>query len=129
LIGSDGWDSPKLLEGGGEAFDGVYFANHFWVGSEDPLVRKFVADYQSRYGVAPDAGAATGYDAARMLFDAFRRAGSTDSAAVRDALAQTVDFPGVTGRITLDPERNARVPVYMLRIEEGGRFSLQSSDQ
>jgi len=87
-------------------------------------VKKFIADYQAKYGVAPDALAATAYDATRMLFDAFKRAGSTDSAAVRNALAQTKDFPGVTGKITLDSNRNAQVPVYMLRIE-GGKFHLQ----
>jgi len=125
LIGSDGWDSPKLMDGGSEPFEGVYFANHFWAGSDDPLVKKFVADYHAKYGVDPDAGAATAYDAARMLFDAFKRAKSTDSAAVRNALAQTKDFPGVTGKITLDANRNAQVPVYMLRIEKGGKFTLQ----
>ena len=126
LIGSDGWDSPDLLQGAGDAFDGVYFANHFWVGSDDPVVRKFVADYTARFGNAPDAGAATAYDAARLLFDAMKRAGSTESAAVRDALAKTANFPGVTGRITIDANRNALVPVYILRIEKGGKFSLQS---
>ena len=125
LIGSDGWDSPNLMDGGTEPFDGVYFANHFWAGSDDPLVKKFVTDYRAKYGVDPDAGAATAYDAARMLFDAFKRAKSTDSAAVRNALAQTKDFPGVTGKITLDASRNAQVPVYMLRIEKGGKFTLQ----
>jgi branched-chain amino acid transport system substrate-binding protein len=125
LIGSDGWDSPTLMEGGSEPFEGVYFANHFWAGSEDPLVRKFVTDYRARYGVEPDAGAATAYDAARMLFDAFKRAKSTEKSAVRDALAQTKNFPGVTGKITLDANRNAQVPVYMLRIEKGGKFTLQ----
>jgi branched-chain amino acid transport system substrate-binding protein len=124
LIGSDGWDSPNLLDAGSEPFEGVYFANHFWSGSDDPLVKKFVADYRAKYGVEPDAGAATAYDAARMLFDAFKRAKSTESAAVRNALAQIKDFPGVTGKITLDPNRNAQVPVYMLRIE-GGKFKLQ----
>lgn len=124
LIGSDGWDSPKLLDAGSEPFEGVYFANHFWAGNDDPLVTKFVADYRAKYGVEPDAGSATAYDAARMLFDAFKRAKSTESAAVRNALAQTKDFPGVTGKITLDANRNAQVPVYMLRIE-GGKFKLQ----
>ena len=124
LIGSDGWDSPSLFEKGSEPFEGVYFANHFWAGSNDPLVTKFVADYRAKYGVAPDALAATAYDATRMLIDAFKRAKSTESAAVRNALAQTKDFPGVTGKITLDPNRNAQVPVYMLRIE-GGKFNLQ----
>src|SRR5215216_5433427 len=125
LIGSDGWDSPNLLDTGSEPFEGVYFANHFWAGRDDPLVKKFVADFRAKYGVEPDAGAATAYDAARMLFDAFKSAKSTDSAAVRNALAQTKDFPGVTGKITLDANRNAQVPVYMLRIEKGGKFTLQ----
>jgi branched-chain amino acid transport system substrate-binding protein len=125
LIGSDGWDSPDLMKGGSEPFDGVYFANHFWVGSTDAIVNKFVNDYQSKYGVVPDAGAATAYDAARLLFDAFKRANSTDSRAVRDALAATKDFPGVTGTITIDAQRNAQVPVYILRIDKNGRFSLQ----
>jgi len=124
LIGSDGWDSQSLLNNGGGPFEGVYFANHFWSGSDDPIAKKFIADYRAKYGVEPDALAATAYDAARMLFDAFKRAQSTESAAVRNALAQTKDFPGVTGKITLDSNRNAQVPVYMLRIE-GGKFHLQ----
>jgi branched-chain amino acid transport system substrate-binding protein len=124
LIGSDGWDSPNLLNNGGGPFEGVYLANHFWAGSDDPSVKKFIADYNAKYGVAPDALAATAYDATRMLFEAFKRAKSTESAAVRNALAQTKDFPGVTGKITLDSNRNAQVPVYMLRIE-GGKFHLQ----
>jgi branched-chain amino acid transport system substrate-binding protein len=124
LIGSDGWDSQNLLNNGGGPFEGVYFANHFWAGSDDSIAKKFIADYRAKYGVEPDALAATAYDAARMLFDAFKRAKSTDSAAVRNALAQTKDFPGATGKITLDSNRNAQVPVYMLRIE-GGKFHLQ----
>ena len=125
LIGSDGWDSPSLMQGGSEQFEGVYFANHFWVGSDEPLVKQFVADYQAEYGVVPDAGAATAYDAARLLFAAFQRAKSTESAPVRDALAGTKNFPGVTGSITIDAQRNAQVPVYMLRIDKNGKFSLQ----
>ncbi len=125
LIGSDGWDAPGLLEGGSEPFEGVYFANHFWVSSDDPLVKKFVADYRAKYGVVPDAGSATAYDAARMLFDAFKRRKSNDSAGLREALAQTKDFPGVTGKLTLDANRNAQAPVYILRIEKGGNFTLQ----
>ena len=125
LIGSDGWDSPDLLAGGAEPFAGVYFANHFWVGSDEPRVQKFVADYRTKYGVLPDAGSATAYDAARLLFDSFKRAKSTDKSAVREALATTKDFPGVTGKITIDASRNAQVPVYMLRIDKSGKFSLE----
>ena len=117
------------MGGGSGPFEGVYFANHFWAGSKDPLVRRFVSNYRAKYGVDPDAGAATAYDAARMLFDAFKRAKSKEKPAVRDALAQTKNFPGVTGKITLDANRNAQVPVYMLRIEKNGKFTLQEQLQ
>ena len=80
---------------------------------------------RAKYGLESDAGAATAYDAALMLYGAFKRAKSTDCVAVRCALAQTMVFPGVTGKITLDANRNAQVPVYMLRIEKGGKFTLQ----
>jgi len=119
LIGSDGWDSPELAKPGNDVFEGVYFANHFWVGSDDPLVKKFVGDYRAKYGVEPDALAATAYDATRMLCDAFKRAKSSSSVDLRNALAETKDFPGVTGKITLDANRNAQVPVYLLHIEKG----------
>jgi branched-chain amino acid transport system substrate-binding protein len=123
LIGSDGWDSPSLLEDSNGVFEGVYFAGHFWIGSKDAVVQKFVSDYTKRYGVAPDALAATSYDAARMLFAAMQSARSTEPTAIRDALAKTSKFHGVTGQITLDANRNANAPVYLLRIEKGG-FSL-----
>ena len=125
LIGSDGWDSPALMQGGTEPFEGVYFANHFWVGSAEARVKKFVANYQAKYQVAPDALAATAYDATRLLLAAFARAKTSGSAALRDALATTKQFPGVTGAITIDANRNAQVPVYLLRIDKGGKFSLQ----
>ena len=124
LIGSDGWDSPNLLESGSEPFEGVYFANHFWAGSRDPVVAKFVGDYRVRHGVDPDSAAATAYDAAHLLFDAFKRAKTNDKTAVRNTLAETRDFAGVTGKITFDANRNAQVPVYMLRIDQG-KFTLQ----
>jgi branched-chain amino acid transport system substrate-binding protein len=119
FLGGDGWDSPKLWEIGGEALNGSYFANHYSVDDPNPAVQKFVGDYKARYKAVPDALAALGYDAARILADAMRRAGSTAGEKVRDALAATKDFPGVTGKITLNADRNPIKPAVMLRIENG----------
>ena len=119
FLGGDGWDSPKLWEIGGEALNGSYFANHYSVDDPNPAVQKFVGDYRARYKAVPDALAALGYDAARILADAMRRAGSTAGERVRDALAATKDFPGVTGKITLNADRNPIKPAVMLRIENG----------
>jgi branched-chain amino acid transport system substrate-binding protein len=118
LIGGDGWDSPKLFEGAGSALEGCYFSNHYSAESEDERVRNFISAYQSKFGgKTPDAMAALGYDAAKILAEAIKRAGSTDPAALRDAIAQTKDFAGVTGNITLDENRNATKPAVVLQVK------------
>jgi len=119
LIGGDGWDSPRLWEIGGEALNGCHFSNHYSVDDPSPAVQKFVADYRKRFNQVPDALAALGYDAARILADAMKRAGSPKGDKVRDALVQTKDFPGVTGTITINNERNAVKPAVVLKIENG----------
>ncbi|HXM79947.1 MAG TPA: ABC transporter substrate-binding protein [Thermoanaerobaculia bacterium] len=119
LLGADGWDSPKLVEIGGAAVDGAYFSNHYSVDDPSPAVRTFVDAFQKAYGAEPDSIAALSYDAARLVADAIRRAGSTEGKRVRDALASTKDFPGVTGSITMDASRNpVKLPV-ILKIERG----------
>jgi branched-chain amino acid transport system substrate-binding protein len=119
LVGGDGWDSPRLWEIGGQALNGCHFSNHYSVDDPSPAVQKFVADYRKRYNQVPDALAALGYDAARILADAMKRAGSSKGDKVRDALRATKDFPGVTGSITINSERNAVKPAVVLKIENG----------
>lgn len=119
LMGGDGWDSPKLWEIGGEALNDCYYSNHYSVDDPSPAIQKFVADYKKRFNQVPDALAALGYDAARILFQAFRTVGTTEPAKVRDAIAQTKEFAGVTGLITLDSNRNAVKPAVVLRVKNG----------
>ena len=119
LLGGDGWDSPSLIEIGGEALEGSYFSNHYSVDDPSPSIQKFVTAYRAKYGETPDALAGLGYDAAMLLFDAITRANSTDPKAIRDALAQTKDFAGMTGTITLDENRNAVKPAVVLQVKDG----------
>ena len=107
LIGGDGWESPKLLEIGGKALEGCMYSNHYHSDDPAPIVRNFVQRYSHRFGARPDSIAALAYDAARVLADAIRRAGpKLDEKSLRDALAATRDFPGVTGTITFGTDRN-----------------------
>jgi branched-chain amino acid transport system substrate-binding protein len=119
LLGGDGWDSPRLWEIGGEALNGSYFSNHSSMDDPSPVIQKFVADYRAKFNETPDSLAAMAYDAANILFDSIRRAGSTEPASLRDAIAQTKAFPGVTGMITLDANRNAVKPAVILRVNDG----------
>lgn len=125
LVGGDGWDSAQLYAIGGSALNGSYFTNHYSPYDTDPKVQKFVNAYKARYGAVPDALAATAYDAAHIMFDAIKRANSLDGKAIRDALAATKDFPGVTGNVTFNENRDAVKPIIMVKIEEGGKYAVQ----
>jgi branched-chain amino acid transport system substrate-binding protein len=119
LMGGDGWDSEKLFELGGSAIQGSYFSNHYSPDNPDPRVQKFISDYKAAYGAVPDALAALGYDAARVAIEALKRAKDLSGPAVRDAIAQTKDFPGVAGTITLDANRNAVKSAVVLKVGDG----------
>src|SRR5208282_2488914 len=106
FIGCEAWDSPTLLQVAGKAADGCYFSNQFSAGDPSPVVQEFGATYRAKFGTLPDNFAALGYDAANVLLDAIRRAGSSDPPAIRAALAATKEYPGVSGNITIDARRN-----------------------
>ncbi|MGE5608613.1 MAG: ABC transporter substrate-binding protein [Bacillota bacterium] len=116
FFGGDGWDSPTTLQLGGVA-DGCFFLNHYSPDEPRAEVQQFVKAYRERYGETPDAMAILGYDAGRVMADAIKRAGTTEPKAMRDALAQTKNFPGASGSITMDANRNARKPVVVSEIQ------------
>ncbi|MDP4219531.1 MAG: ABC transporter substrate-binding protein [Bacteroidota bacterium] len=119
LVGGDGWDSSELTKGAEKEFNGTYFSNHFSTEDPDPAVQNFIKKYKAKYSNDPDAMSALGYDAANILADAIKRAGSTDAKKLRDAIAATKDFAGVTGSITINAERNALKPLTILQIVDG----------
>ena len=120
LLGGDGWDAPQLWQLGGANLNGSYMANHYSVDDPSPMVQKFAADYKARFNnVAPDAIAALAYDAMKVLADAIRRAGTTDGQKLRDAIAATSNFAGVTGNITINAERNAVKPAVVFELRDG----------
>ncbi|HEU4767539.1 MAG TPA: ABC transporter substrate-binding protein [Pyrinomonadaceae bacterium] len=129
LLGADGWDAPELWPLGGDALNGSYISTHYSVDDPSPIIQSFVQEYKQRYGnLPPDAHAALAYDAAKLLVDAISRAGTADTAKLRDALAQTKDFPGVTGLISMDPHRNAVKPAVILKLLDV-RFIYQETIQ
>ena len=129
LVGGDGWDAEQLYKIGGTALNGSFFSNHYSPYDTDPKVQKFVNDYKARYNSIPDALAATAYDAARIMFDAIKRANSLDGKAIRDALAATKDFPGVTGMVTFNENRDAVKPIIMIEIKDGGIYAVRERVQ
>lgn len=119
LLGGDGWDSENLLKRAGAALDGCYFSSHYSSDTGSPVVERFVRSFQERYSTMPNALAALGYDATWILAEAMKRAGSLEPRKIRDALAATRDYPGVTGQITINEERNAVKPAVVLQVKNG----------
>ncbi len=119
FIGCDGWANQALLTIGGKAMNGCFFTNHFSPDDQSSNVKSFVAKYQEKYGSQPDTFSALGYDAARLLADAIKRAGNLNSQSLRDSLAKTTGFEGVTGQISFDPNRNASKPGLIVTIKDG----------
>ncbi|MFL5346814.1 MAG: ABC transporter substrate-binding protein [Hyalangium sp.] len=119
MLGGDGWDSEKLFELGGSAIQGNYFSNHYSPENPDPRIQKFVSDYKAAYGAVPDALAALAYDAANVAIAALKKAPDTSGKALREVIAQTKDFPGIAGNITLDENRNAVKPAVVLKVGDG----------
>jgi len=112
LLGGDGWDSEQLGKIAGDAIEGSFYSNHYAPDQGSPDVLEFVKKYQSAYnGKTPDGLAALGYDAALVMADAMKRClASTGGLKGKDlakAIADTKNFKGVTGIITIDKNRDA----------------------
>jgi branched-chain amino acid transport system substrate-binding protein len=128
LAGGDGWESPKLIEIGGKALEGSFYTNHYFYGDPTPTVRDFVQKYKERYGQIPDGMAALGYDAMRVLADAMKRAnGKLDGESLKTAIGETKNFDGVTGRITIGPDRNAVGKKIVIEEIRNGQLTLKAT--
>ena len=128
LLGGDGWDSPELWKLGGAALSPAYISNHYSADNPAPEIQNFVKAYQAKFNVAPDSLAALAYDSAKVLADAIKRAGGTDSAKLKEAINQTKNFAGVTGTITLDASRNAVKSAVVLSLDPAGsKFAFKET--
>jgi branched-chain amino acid transport system substrate-binding protein len=126
MLGGDGWDSAKLAEIGGSAIEGSFYSNHYAAEEARPEVGAFVQAYQAKYQAVPDGLAALGYDAALVLVAALERAPSLDGKTLAKAIAETKDFRGVTGSITIDEKRNAQKPAVVVEMKGGSPHFVAS---
>ncbi len=122
FLGGDGWDSEKLTEIGGDAILGGFFSNHYSHEDKSPVVQNFVNQYKAKYSEVPNGLAAMGYDAALVALDAARRSKELTPTGMRDALATTTNFQGVTGVITINKDRDAVKPAVVLKVVSANTF-------
>jgi branched-chain amino acid transport system substrate-binding protein len=123
ILGEEGYDSPKFIElAGAEAAEGTIIVTNLDRDDPRPVVQEFISEYRKRYGMEPDMVGASNYDAFMIIADAIRRAGTTDPEQVRDAIAATRDFDGVTGIITGFTEIGEVIKPVQVQIVKDGAF-------
>jgi branched-chain amino acid transport system substrate-binding protein len=120
ILGGDGYESPKLVDLAGKAaLNDVYYSNHYSSKDTTPEVVKFREAFKAKYNKEPDAFNALGYDLAYFLADGLKRAGAADSVKLKDALAVTKDFKGITGTISVDKNHNPVKSITILQMKDG----------
>jgi branched-chain amino acid transport system substrate-binding protein len=146
LVGGDGWESEKLIEIGGDAMNGCYYANHWSLDQPNPKLQAFLAAYRAKFHGDPDAIGGLAYDAASVLFQSMEKLATDDAATfaglgsskagsdarkaaerkLRDLIAATANYQGATGTITLDENRNPKKPIVVIAIK-GGKKTFEMS--
>ncbi len=127
IFGGDGWEGESLLTIGKEAVEGTYFSTHCSPEQGTPEMLAFVESYKKRFkGKTPDAMAVLGYDSAMVLADSIKRAGTTESSALRTAIATTKDFAGAGGKFSINASRDADKPLVFIQIK-GGKFTYKAT--
>ena len=128
IVGGDGLDTPRLLEGNPGPTSNVWFTTHAWLSEQTgtPEAKEFIAAYRDAYGTAPpNAFAALGYDAAGLLLDVLRRAQSQRG--IFYALEHTEGFKGVTGTISFSPQSHVPLKTVWVIEVQNGEKSLASA--
>lgn len=127
VMGAGSLYSPKFLELGDDAVEGVFTSCVFFPEEERPEVQTFVRGFREHYQQTPNVFAAVAYDAMNLLAYTIEQAG-TDRQAIRDTLAQVQDFPGVTGKITFS-EAGDVVKDYRKMYVKDGKFQLYTPQE
>jgi branched-chain amino acid transport system substrate-binding protein len=123
ILGEEGYDSPKFIElAGEEAAEGTIIVTN--LDRDDPrdVVQEFISQYRERYDMEPDMVGASNYDAFMIIANAIEKAGTTEPKAVRDAIAETKSFDGVTGIITGFTDIGEVIKPVQVQIVKDGAF-------
>ena len=110
--------SPGVQEAGDAAEGTITFSP--WSSEADtPRNEAFVQGFRAKYDMEPDLFSALTYTAVYLLSNAITNAGSTESDAIRDALAKTADFDTVLGTFSFDAVGDPVYDPIMLIVRDG----------
>lgn len=118
FLGSDSWSDPGLVKVGGDSIEGAYFTDHLSLKSDNPAIKKFVDNYKKEYSSDPSAFSVLSYDSVYIVAEAIKKAGSTDSTAIKDAMAK-LDADCGTTHYKFDEKHNPIKNVVINKVVKG----------
>jgi branched-chain amino acid transport system substrate-binding protein len=120
IIGSQAFDAQKLIEIAGAAVEGVYIVGGLNRDRDNAELKSYLADFQKRAGYPGENVGATVYSAIMLMADAIKRAGSTDPAKIRDALAATKNYSHLAGElVSFNQLREINMPMNINVVKDG----------
>ena len=111
--------SSAEIQKAGAAAEGIITFTAWFRLADTPGNQTFIQNYRTKYGEEPSPWAAQSYATLYILANAIANAHSTDPAAIRDALAQTMDFPTILGDFSFDPNGEAMYDSLLLTVKDG----------
>ncbi len=129
MISGDGWDTDLWGVAGDLANENCFVCTHFSADDESEAVQGFLSAYEEKYGTAPEnAFAALGYDTAYLIAKAIENCGDdVTPAAIRDALENMKDFPGITGTISYSAETHVPDKTVVVCQAEDGMLKFRKN--
>ncbi len=110
--------NAKFIELAGKNANGIVGASRFVSSIQTPEAQKFVKEYKKRYSVFPEKYSQAGYDCARMVAFAIKKAGSLDAEKIRSALAG-IEYQGPQGKAHFDSKNQLIIDEYITAIQNG----------
>jgi branched-chain amino acid transport system substrate-binding protein len=123
IVVADGSASVRLLEIAGAASEGIYSTAPPVV-DFIPAAQGFITAYEARFRRSPGAFDGLAYDSMRLMADAIERAGSVDPEAIRQALADTDNFPALAGPVRFTDRNTLAESNFIILRAEGGSWVL-----
>lgn len=124
IVGGDAMSSPGLMAVAGDAAEGVIVASFFHPDDPRPEATTFTKAFAAKYGFAPDAGSALGYDSVRLIAHAMHEAKSAVPDDVARAMHALSAWRGVTGTFTFDKNGDVTDKAVTLAIVRDGKFTF-----
>jgi ABC-type branched-subunit amino acid transport system substrate-binding protein len=119
LLGSNGWNSPRLMDVERDYIEGAIFTDGFFINSKNRVIRSFKKNFEETFEILPGILEAQAFDATKMIISIINEKQTVDRVSLKNYLYELKNYPGVTGQISFDQNGEAQKEIFLLKAESG----------